>query len=380
MKKIGSMILSAAAVFPVASNAAQDLDIGGSARIGVEYNIIPTKWAATANLQDGLEVISNGSNFFLAGEKEVGKGAKAYFKYEFAVLGDLGTVDTASTTALDYGTYLSYVGYAYNNFDVRMGSIESIPYQYVGKYDDVAFASGYGSYSANHRIQKAVAATYQLRDVQIGGDIQATSTAIANGSEGDQQTSSIYSYAVGAQFKKGCLEIGGAYNAYVNGATGGADSNQSEQLQSTNNSGNIPSYWGIGFSYNVNSMPVYKNVQTGDFKVFASYNNLSRGNSGATHGTEDSITNGTEVGFYKTGSYSIGLSMMDMTLRYDSGFLDSGSDAVLLNYEHRLANNVSVRAEANWPGVLAVDTFNVHGSDVKDFAANTYMVDLKYDF
>ncbi|MAH61252.1 MAG: hypothetical protein CMF42_03070 [Legionellales bacterium] len=379
MKKIGSMILSAAAIFPIASNAAQDLDIGGSARIGVEYSIIPTKWIQ-ANRQDGLEVVSNNSTFFLAGEKEVGKGAKAYFKYEFGVLGDLGSIDTASTSSLDYGTNLSYVGYTYNNFDVRMGAIESIPYQYVGKYDDVAFANGYGSYSANHRIQKAVAATYQLRDLQIGGDIQATATSITNGAQGDQQESAIYSYAVGAQYKKGCVEVGAAYNAYVTGATGDADSNQSEQLQSTNNEGNIPSYWGIGFSYDVNSIPVYKNIETGDFKIFASYNNLARGNNGATHGTEDSLTNGTEAGFYNSGSYSIGLSMMDMTLRYDSGFLDSGSDAILLNYERHLADNVTVRAEANWPGVLAVDTFYVHGGDAKDFSANTYMVDLKYDF
>ncbi|MAH61253.1 MAG: hypothetical protein CMF42_03075 [Legionellales bacterium] len=344
-----------------------DLDIGGTTKIGLEYNVVPTKWASNPQYQDGFDIISNSSNFHIGASQALDQDSTAYFKYVLRIDTAMGTMN--KSTQVKSGTNYAYVGYTYKNFDIQTGAMKSIPYKYVGKYDDVAFIEGYHSYSANRKIQKAVLATYQIGALQLGTDIQATATGVADGQQGDQGTSSIFSYAVGAQYAKDNVEIGVAYNAYTSGAVGNSNTSQSEQLQSLNNSGQIPPYWGIGGAYTFDKA-------TGN-KLFGQFSYLSRGNNSNQHGTNSSLSNGDNVGYYQDSSYDIGIKLYNTILRYSSGYLDSESNSLLVNHQTEVAKNLFLRTEVNFPSVLAVDSFN---SRHRTIAINSYAVDVKYVF
>lgn len=343
------------------------IDIGGTAKIGLEYNVVPSNWSSNPKYQDGLDIISNSSNFYISTYKSLNKDSTAYFKYVFRVDTAMGTIN--NTHQVKSGTNYAYVGYTYKDFDIKTGTMKSIPYQYVGKYDDVAFIEGYHSYSANRKIQKAILATYQIGPLQLGTNIQATSTSVENGKQGDQGTSSIFSYAIGAQYAKDNIELGIAYNAYTSGAIGNSNTSQSEQLQSLNNDSQIPPYFGIGGAYTFDI--------GNDNKIFGQFSYLSRGNDSTQHGTNSTLSNGDNKGYYQDSSYDVGLKLYDTMIRYSSGFLDSESDSILINHQTEVAKDIFLRAEVNFPSVLAVDSFN---SRHQDIAANSYAVDVKYVF
>ena len=60
--------------------------------------------------------------------------------------------------------------------------------------------------------------------------------------------------------------------------------------------------------------------------------------------------------------------------------MDRYSQSILVNYEHKIAKNMSVRSELFIPEVYAFDNYNWHGQGISVAPFKTFTVDLRYDF
>jgi len=443
-----ALLLSAALVTAAEAGTVKSvdkrLDIGGSARVGMQYSLIDYYWradaipgdstaaAATKTVGEGYKngaysIVSNESTLFFKGHQHLSRDARAYFDMTFDINMAKGEIARHSTFV---GERFMFVGYGYKGFDVKAGSLAAVPYEYVGKNDDKAFGAGYHAYSSDFKLPNALTAKYSMKNgihASVGISAWGEAELSNGGNAGDDAPNSpvtkLRTRAFGIGYTKGCWDIGYAHNEYMDTNQDKGDNlAQSEQFQTTVRGGKYgiqtPNYNGLGASYKFSSETKYPRYLTwlsafNGGKLSTQWSNLKRDDNeksesssafgeralqhtkfatiDGTLGTGGLMSNqfitdqaGATAHLKRTNyvntSYSWSFEKGGFGVRYSKGFMDNYSDSILLNYERKLAKNIAVRTELFVPEVYAYDIFNWHGRDMSEAPFKTFMVDLRYDF
>ncbi len=390
------------------------MSFGGNIRVGAQYALEP-KNGTENNDKEGFTIVQNKSDLFFKSHAHLGKGNVVYMMYDQGFNPASGEIQTNNVFSAE-PTYLFFLGFKSGAFDTQMGTVESIPYRYVGNYSDIGFGSGGdrtsngASYPANHRIPRALISTYTYKNFEAGLDLQLTGTSADTAAGGVGNNISVYSGALGLKYANDMASVGVAYNMMPNDVTAQPGDGYSAQSNTFNTMGSRPGYFGVGGSVKVK----VKNISRAE--IFGTYNFMDRsrdlGNlttvgvntttspQNAANGVQatgagitdqrvaadsqlytDPTTlppNVDQSGFSRT-SYSIGFRSYGWQFQYESGMLNKHADAVTVNYKYPLAKNVNVRAEAYYPSSL-VALSNAAGALMQGQHTDTYKVDLEYSF
>ncbi len=390
------------------------MSFGGNIRVGAQYALEPKNGTENDN-KEGFTIVQDKSDLFFKSHAHLGKGNVVYMMYDQGFNPASGEIQTNNVFSAE-PTYLFFLGFKSGAFDTQMGTVESIPYRYVGKYSDIGFGSGGiittngASYPANHRIPRALVSTYTYKNFQAGLNLQLTGTSADNLALGVGNNISMYSGALGLKYANDMASIGIAYNMISNDATSQIGDGYTAQSNTFNTMGVRPGYFGVGGSVKVN----IKNIPRAE--IFGTYNFLDRpGDLGdlttvdvnlgttpanATNGTQATgegltdqriaadgsmysdqtlIPPNIDQSAFSRSSYSIGFRSYGWQFQYESGMLNKHADAVTVNYKYPLAKNVNLRAEAYYPSSL-VDRAFAAGALMQFNNTDTYRVDLEYSF
>ena len=302
-----------AAVLASAANAG--LSINGDVTSGLVYSLKN----ADTNLEDKLSVESGNNNqgmshvnFSATDGGKSGKGAYAFLETMIDI--------TDKDPNMDVGG--AYVGYNADKFDVRLGTLDSLTYQWVGslnenqRYADNISIVPVKNENTDHSIQFLT----KLGTVTLG----------AQAVLGDDMTNGDYvSYDLGAKFNLGKLsfalthqEVGEEYAITKNGYSKSTHKFLARNTTSA----------GLGYEFkNLTSNKLLK-----DLELAATYANYS----------EQSTANATGQRTEDT-TYSVGLRMNHTELLYQKGIANN-QERFNLQHERPISKNAAVGFSAQF--------------------------------
>ena len=192
MKKLNKTVLLAAVL---ASAANAGVNISGDATMGLNYFTKNGGSTGTAD-EDNQFVVNNGEstkglthiNFSAT---EGGKNADGTYAFVETTI----DLDSGGGTAVSLGN--GYVGYKGKRFDVKMGSIDSLTYQWVGSLNDKVFLNNIAITPVfDENVANVFQATTKLGPATLG-----LSTKLAD------TTYDYSSYDLGAKFTLAKLDL-----------------------------------------------------------------------------------------------------------------------------------------------------------------------------
>ena len=326
-----------AAVLASAANAG--ISINGDATVGLLYKMKDP----TSSREDKFSVESGNENsgmthvnFSATDGGKSGKGAYAFIE----------TIIDAADKDPNFDVGGAYVGYNANKFDVRLGTLDSLTYQWVGsintqqRFGENISVVPVQNENNDHTIQFLT----NLNRVTLGAQVQFPDAYGAN-LEGDYRA-----YDLGAKF-----DIGNLAFALVH-----QEVNENALLTNTRQNGGDHEFLArnttsASLGYELKNLTSNKFLKDLELAVtYADYSEQSKANATGQR-TEDS-------------TYSIGLKMNDTSLLYQAGI---ASDQERFNFQHErpLSKNAAfgIGAQFGTKDYYATNT----GDDAETAASKT---------
>ncbi len=376
---------------PYLDNSSSVLEFSGNVRIGIQYALEPPQSSGSHN-KEGFTVVSDMSDLLILAKQKIAPNQIVYGVYDIAIDPAEGTIlsdtlynSTNSNSPLFSPYYLYYIGYRNGNFDTKIGTVYSIPYQYVGIVNDIGYGvSGMTAFTANDLTPRTFLTTYDWKNFQFGFNVQMTGSLNDLLSGGVGNNISIYSTAFGLKYENEVFRLGLATN-YISEDADNTFNNDgySPQSYAYNSSGVRPQYFGASV--------VLKSPSVNPYEIFGTLNYLTRkqstegyatgkqylGADGNLYSDPDSFSGDT--GRFQDISCSIGMRYGGWQFQFENGVTDRHTTAITINHSYPITSHINLRSEAYFPGSL-INLNNAAGLGYQSTSTDTYRVDLEYNF
>lgn len=326
MKKLNKTVLLAAVL---ASAANAGVNVTGDATVGLKY---VTKASASAE-EDSFVVSSgnddNGQTHLNFAATNGGKGGNGVYAF-------VGTdADITAGSGTSFTIDQAYIGYKGKKFDTRMGTLDTLTYQWVGSLNEQQYFADNIAVNPRYsqRISNSLQATTKLGTVTLGAGFNLPA------SDYDYT-----SYDLGAKFNVGKLGLSVVYQTVNDNVA----TNDYDKRNTTS----------AGINYALKNLSSAKMLK--DLVFTGTYSNSNKSTTASTAGKQS-----------EKSTYSLGLKMNNLSVLYQTG-QDDGRDQWNVEYLRPLSKNASFGVTGQLASNYYTDTTTSGTTDAAQTVANEF--------